>query len=419
MNDSRTANKLRAQMVRFSGVISRGLRKVSRRFVQEMVYGIQAGQTVVLSEIGRTLEEAVPLKEIEERLSRQLMRKGLGRTVQRNVLREGAGLVKKDTLLVVDLTDIRKRYAKKMPYLAGVRDGSTGEIASGYMTCQVIVTELEGKKFVPLWSSLYSSEAPGFTSENDEILCALRSVHEASGGRGVFVMDRGGDRDKLFLPMIDAKMRFFIRLKKDRHLLCGGEKRSVLDLANECHCPYTEVVARTKLGKETFYDISFGYRKVRLPEREGKQLYLLVVKGFGEDPLMVLTTELLRRSRRVLVRALKSYIRRWSIEETIRFVKQCYGMENVRLLTYESLKNLMPILLAATYFAAVVLDTRLRLQVMANVLLREAKRIFGIPDFRLYALSDGLRTLFARHPAELKPITVEVDDQLYFENFTP
>ena len=419
MNDSRTANKLRAQMVTFSGVISRGLRKVSRRFVQEMVYGIQAGQTVVLSEIGRTLEEATPLKETEERLSRQLMRRGLGRTVQHNVLREGATLVKKDTLLVVDLTDIRKKYAKKMPYLAGVRDGSTGEIASGYMTCQVIAAELEGKKFVPLWSSLYSPEAPGFTSENEEILCALRSIHGAGDGRGVFVMDRGGDRDALFLPMIDEKMRFFVRLRKDRHLLCGGEKKSVLDLANECTCPYTEVIARTKLGKETFYDISFGYRKVRLEKREGKLLYLLVVKGFGEEPLMVLTTEPLRRSRRILVRALKSYIRRWSIEETIRFIKQCYGMENVRLLTYESLQNLMPILLAATYFAAAVLDTRLRLQVMASVLLREAKRIFGIPDFRLYALSDGLRSLFARHPAELNPITAEVDDQLYFENFTP
>lgn len=346
------------------------------------------------------------------------MRKGLGKKVQHNVLREGAARIKEDTLLIVDLTDIHKKYAKKMPYLGDVYDGSTGEIGPGYMTCQVMATELEGKKIVPLWSSLYSSQAPGFTSENDEILHALRSIHQASGGRGIFVMDRGGDRDNLFLPMIDAEMRFLIRLKKDRHLLCGGEKKSVLELANGCRCPYAEVIAKTESGKQTIHEISFGYRKVRLPERD-EQLYLLVVKGFGEDPLMVLTTEPLRRSRRVLLRALRSYIRRWSIEETIRFIKQCYGLENVRLLTYESLQNLMPVMLAATYFAAALLDTRLRLQVMASMLLQEAKRIFGIPDFRLYALSDGLKTLFARHPAELKPITVEVDDQLYFEGFTP
>lgn len=418
MNDSRTANKLRAQMTRFSGVISSGLPKVARRFVHEMIYGIQAGQTVVLAEIGRCLEEPVTMKKVEERLSRQLCRKGLGRKVQQNVLREAATRIKKDTLLIVDPTDIQKKYARKMPYLSEVYDGSTGQIGPGYMTCQVIGAELEGNKIVPLWSSLYSSAAPGFSSENDEILEALQSICKATNGRGVFIIDRGGDRNNLFLPMIDAKMRFLVRLKKDRHLLCAREKKAVLELAKQCRCPYTEIIARNKQGKQSVHEISFGYRKVRLPGRD-QQLYLLVVKGFGEDPLMVLTTEPLRKNRRVLLRALKSYLRRWSIEETIRFIKQCYGLENVRLLTYESLQNLMPIMLAATYFAAALLDTRLKLQVMTSVLLRQAKRIFGVPDYRLYAISDGLRGVFARHPAKLNPISIKFDGQLYLQGMGP
>jgi len=418
MNDSRTANKLRAQMAKFSGVVSSGLPKVARRFVQEMLYGIQAGQTVVLSEIGRCLEERVSLKKVEERLSRHLMRKGLGEVVQHNVLQQGAARIKKDTLLIVDPTDIQKKYAKKMPYLGDVYDGSTKEIGPGYMVCQVVATELEGKKIVPLWSSLYSSQAPAFTSENDELLHAIRSIHQASSGRGVYVIDRAGDRDNLFLPMIDEEVRFLIRLKGDRHLLCAQEKKSALELANECRCPYTEVIARTKAGRQSIHEISFGYRKVRLPERD-RYLYLLVVKGFGEKPLMVLTTEPLRRKRKVLLRMLKSYIRRWSIEETIRFVKQCYGLENVRLLTYQSLQNLMPLVLAATYFAAAILDTHLRLQVLASTLFHEAKRIFGIPDFRLYALSDGLRKLFSRYPDKLAPVQIESHNQLCFEGFGP
>jgi hypothetical protein len=418
MNDSRTANKLRAQMIKFSGVISSGLPKVAQRFVQEMLYGIQAGQTVVLSEIGRCLEEPVSLKKVEERLSRQLMRRGLGEIVQHNVLTQGAVRIKEDTLIIVDPTDIQKKYAQKMPYLGDVYDGSTREIGPGYMVCQVVAAELEGNKVVPLWSSLYSSLAPGFISENEELLRAMRSINQASGGRGVYVIDRDGDRDNLFLPMIDEKMRFLIRLRGDRHLLCGGEKKSALELADECRCPYTEVIARTKAGKQSVHEITFGYRKVRLPERD-RQLYLLVVKGFGKKPLMVLTTEPLRKNRKVLFRMLRSYIRRWSIEETIRFVKQCYGLENVRVLTYQSLQNLMPLVLAATYFAATILDTHLRLQVLASTFLQEAKRIFGIPDFRLYALSDGLRRLFSRNPGKLIPVTVLEDGQLYFENFAP
>ena len=105
---------------------------------------------------------------------------------------------------------------------------------------------------------------------------------------------------------------------------------------------------RTRSGKQTPCRISFGYRKARL-----------------------------RRNRKVLYRMVQSYIRRWSIEETIRFVKQCYGLENVRVLTYQSLQNLMPIVPAATCFAAVVLDAGLKLRVMAATLLRTAKRIFG------------------------------------------
>jgi hypothetical protein len=57
MDYSRIARKLRDKIARFSGELSRGLSKVSKRFVREMVYGIQASQSVVLTKIARTLEE--------------------------------------------------------------------------------------------------------------------------------------------------------------------------------------------------------------------------------------------------------------------------------------------------------------------------------------------------------------------------
>ena len=121
------------------------------------------------------------------------------------------------------------------------------------------------KKIVPLWNSLYSSQAPSFAGENDEISCTIHSIHQASDGRGIFVMDGGGDRDRLFLSMIDEKVRFLIRLRGDRHLLCAGEKKSALDLANQCRCSYSEVIAKTEAGKQEIHEISFGYREVRLP----------------------------------------------------------------------------------------------------------------------------------------------------------
>ena len=48
MDYSIIARKLRERIAGFSGELSRGLPKIARRFTGEMLYGIQAGQSVVL-----------------------------------------------------------------------------------------------------------------------------------------------------------------------------------------------------------------------------------------------------------------------------------------------------------------------------------------------------------------------------------
>lgn len=76
------------------GVLSQDLPLTAARFVSEMIYGIQASQSVVLTKIGRTLEESISIKKVEERLSRQLGRSGLGDGVQSNLLNMAKGRVK-------------------------------------------------------------------------------------------------------------------------------------------------------------------------------------------------------------------------------------------------------------------------------------------------------------------------------------
>ncbi|HJP55266.1 MAG: hypothetical protein QF511_05940 [Rhodospirillales bacterium] len=45
-----------------------------------------------------------------------------------------------------------------------------------------------------------------------------------------------------------------------------------------------------------------------------------------------------------------------------------------------------------------VLETRIRLDILATHLPGASKRLFGIPDFRLYAMADGIRAVSARAP---------------------
>jgi hypothetical protein len=399
MHGSKVAVKLRQKIVSFSGELSRGLPKTAGRFVSEMIYGIQARQSVMLTEVSRSLEEPTTIKKTEERLSRQLARRGLGEAVQHNVLSKAAQRIKDDTLLIIDLSDIRKRYARKMQYLAKVRDGSEGQIADGYWVCSVVGAETERNGIIPMYQRLYSAAAPDFISENDELLKCVDTICSHVDKRGIWVMDRGGDRGDLLRPFLDRSIRFLIRLVGDRHLVFAGKPRLARELARDCPYLYSETIVKEDKGKERVFQLDFGFRKVFLPDRE-EQLYLLVIKGLGNQPLMLLTNVALRRSRKLLWNMVRSYFRRWAIEESIRFWKQSYDVENIRVLGYTSLQNMMPLVLAVSYFAAVVLDIGSKLRVSAAHVFKAAKRVFGIPEFHYYAIADGLCSIFMRHPGK-------------------
>lgn len=402
MNFSHLANKLRNKITKFSGILSIDLDKTAGRFIKEAIYGIIASQSVMLTEIGRQLESKVRLKKIEERFSRQLNKSQIWERVHRQILSLARSRVTKDTLLIFDLSDIHKPYAEKMEYLAKVRDGSSlqGNIVDGYWTNQVIAAELGSNELTPLYSSLYSQESPGFISENEEINGAIGFVSKETGNQGVWVIDRGGDRDKIYEPLIKNNREFIIRLVGERNLICRGKPIRALWLAYACPCPYKETIVRVKNGEEFVYRVSYGAVSVRLPW-SNKPLTLVVVKGYGKKPMMLLTSLPVNRSKGGIKRIIQSYIKRWSIEETIRFVKQTYDLENIRVLKYRRLQNMMALLLAVFYFIAVILDQSNKLTIMAGHILKSAKRVFGIPDFKYYALGDGISNIFKRCPGKL------------------
>ncbi len=183
-----------------------------------------------------------------------------------------------------------------------------------------------------------------------------------------------------------------------RKLICNNKEHISLELAKRTRCDYQETIVKQEDGKEKIYNISYGFRKVKLPSHPKESLYMLVVKGFAQKPMMLLTTERLTKNFKKLQKILHSYIKRWSIEQTIRFIKQNYELENIRVLKYVRLKNMMALLLAVFYFISVILDGNQKLRIMIGHIFRQAKRIFGIPNFHYYANGDGLSNIFKRSP---------------------
>jgi hypothetical protein len=306
-----------------------------------------------------------------------------------------------------------------MQFLGRVRDGSAHDFASGYWTLHVIGAQVGSSRMLPLYQRLWSSQAPDFVSENEEILAAVDAVRAHTKNRGVWVIDRGGDRINLFGPLLERNARFLVRLRGDRHLVYKGKTLLAGEVARGCTCTHRKRVVRVRDGREQSLELSFGFRRVKLPGRP-ETLYLLVIHGFGEQPLMLLTTEPLRATHRCLWYWVQAYTKRWAIEETIRYIKTAYDLENVRVLTYQGLRNLMALLLGVIFFSACVLDHDTRLRVMANYIERAAQRVFGVPNFKYYALADGMQALFTRNPGPpTTRITRDGPKQLALELATP
>lgn len=412
MNNASFARKIQAQMVSFSGILSAGVPKVGARMVREVIFGVQSRGSVRLSEIGRALDEPTRLKKVIERLGRQLERPGIRERIQENLVAMGSEYVDEDTLLVLDPTDITKPYAKKMQYLARVRDGSTGELREGYSCCQVIAARRGSAEVVPLYQDLYSHANPRFESENEEILRAVDRVAKGTRGRGIWVIDRGGDRRKLIAPLLDRGLQFVIRMRGDRHVVVGGRLKEVREVAACCPRRMRTTLVREDGGRERVYHLKVGGCTVRFPGF-ARKLSLVVVRGLGRAPMMLLTTLDIGRSKQKLWGVVEGYLARWRVEETIRFIKQSYALEDIRLLTYERLRTMAALVMAAAYFACAYLGRRTKLRLLIQNIFQAAKRIYGVPEFRYYAVADGMKAiLFGRAGLRLAPETLSPDPQM-------
>lgn len=69
--------------------------------------------------------------------------------------------------------------------------------------------------------------------------------------------------------------------------------------------------------------------------------------------MLILTTLQGDGSKEDVWRVVQGYLTRWRVEETIRFVKQSYKVEDMRSLTLARLRNLAALVLAVAYFVMV------------------------------------------------------------------
>ena len=368
------------------------MKRPQEKFVHQMIYGILAGNKLHLSEIARALKESITLKKTIDRLSKNLHAFDGKDSVMHNYLGLVRQQVKDDyAVIIIDNSDIVKPASTKPEALSEIRDGSTGEITQGYLTIEAAVLSEKGKMPLPVYEKVFSAAEKGFISETHENLCCLQSLTENFSSRCVRTLDRGFDANEYYRYFLKHGERFVIRAKKNRNVIYGGQTCNIMDVALRYKGAY-RMDFKDKKGRTIRCKMSCI--PVRLCEFPSRELVLAVVYGFGEEPMLLLSSLKMQEKKKLCHIITKVYLLRWRIEEYFRFKKQQFELEDLRIMSLQSIRNLN--LLAMLAVGYISLATSVHKDSIFLAEIKEcSKRIYGMPQFVYYAIGYALERVLS------------------------
>lgn len=399
-----------ASMDGFLEQISADLTRPQKKFLRDGLVGLlRAGRPVVCRMARKLPDQRTKflsrLDRLEDNLNRQ---SDLDEKLNAALPELWLPLIRDDTPIILDLSDIAKPLAEKMDYLGTVRDGSTGQLVNGYWLVELYAS-VSRKNPVPILLEPFSHEQPLCPGQNPVIIEAVRRVFDRTGGRGVLVIDRGGDARSLLDDWLDQDYRFVVRLRGDRDLLrcyaaLGGSVDSVetcragqwvpvqaRHLAEQTPTPHRAWRTVKRHGKVILRFSQIGWVKVRLPGRT-ETLTMIVARTAGSDvPFMVLTT-LSVESPDDARRVLRYYARRWECEEAIRFLKSEVNLEGIRTFNWTAICRLVLLAVLVMLYLTWLLERQPHL---AERLIAFGQPLPDEPDFLLYRLLTGLAEAIA------------------------
>ena len=372
-------NKTRCLLNEFISPIVQNADKPRKTFIRQAVGAILMSGSLVVSEFAGWIHDNCSdrFHTVKRLLNHLVSPRGDLTGVVQAYRSSVATHIQHDSPIIIDLTDLAKPRARRMKYLAYVRDGSEHKLVPGYW-CVEVYAHLKGKRLLPLALEAYSIDDPAVGSENLHIDRTVKAVNEAIGGKGVWVADRGFDRLNSYETWFSANCNFVVRQRGDRHVVT----------ANGVHVLLSDLVEHIRQRKaERALRTDILWSKVRLPDHR-KQLYVVASWLPGaEMPLILLTTmvvENLDQARRIIW----YYEQRWACEQASQFLKSRIGLERFRIRRYEAIQRLMILaMLAMGLLTWILLRTRL----LAKGFFSFTSRFRKKTKFVYYRLLDGLQ----------------------------
>ncbi|MBI2893801.1 MAG: hypothetical protein HYY06_09635 [Deltaproteobacteria bacterium] len=332
-----------------------------QRLVRDWVVGSIVAGSVVLSAIARARRsDKRGFEATLERLSRGLGWQNSEEIEQLGIdyLRRVRPHTRKDfPVVAIDLSDIVKPYARKMPYLCEVHDGSASTrtetvIGLGWWLVEVVAVD-DRHRVLPLARRAFSQVHPTFKSEADEVRQVLERVVPHLAPDVWAVLDRGFDGGIEFKLLDGFFAHWCVRQRGDRNVYLpqGDVPMRMSTLAKQLRHDERARIRCVRDGELVQEEERFGYCTIEVPTRtprDGRRkppcVRRTLISVHRDDPLqppMMLLVNRPVRSAGEAQRWIDAYRRRWAVEEQTRLGKQSVQLENLRVLRWDAINNLL------------------------------------------------------------------------------
>ena len=361
------------------------------KFFLDMVFGILKSSSLILTDVGFSLNEKSSLKKVEERLCRNLQSE-ISISTKHAFISHCLSLMNQNRMVfIVDDSDIVKPYGKKFEGLMIVRDGSkNGVLEKGLQVTAVVGLSGNFKHPIPIMTIAHSVHDKNYTSNNNVTNKALGSIFQhLAPWNAIFVFDRGYDDQKLMRLIHSENQYFLIRIRKNRAIFIKNKKIDIFKIAESRKGKV--VIETTYKGKPETLKASHVVGRIN-----GFKSLVTIVFSYGykfEEPIILITNKMVH-SKDDLISLALNYFSRWKIEEIFRFKKVEFGMENFRVKSQAAINNLLFLLDMSVAILAQIIETQKENQIF-RFLIDVSKQIRTDVSINYYQVLSGLKALFA------------------------
>lgn len=341
INYSNFSRDLREEISKFfNDVIYPYFDKPRKKVILDLFYGILKTGSTKISEISRTVDLNKNIGSIENRLTIGLKEYDLS-NIQNGIINYAySSILKYPIEIEIDETDIIKPYGKSFEDLNYIHDGSKEgrPKEKGYPLTGIIGIGLNNS-IIPLSLNLYSTITKGFKSTNQKTINDLDNLlSKCISLNGITItFDRGYDNKEYINYCEFLNIDYVIRAKIQRKYTTNKGNESIEDIDKRLKGKYS-FKFKNKNDKEVETKVS----AIKIKHKDFIKDAYLVFESFPyERNKRFYITSIDCSTKDGCIKALKSYRKRWRIEEYFRFIKQEFNLEGFRIREIKAINNLI------------------------------------------------------------------------------